>query len=102
LRNKEIDADVIKARIDAKTKVSSDLALMDDDLNDGQAPQVIQMIAMALQQQSQAMSNGLMQIAAMNAESNRAVIEAITKPKITTVIRDPKTNKLVGSEQRVE
>ena len=97
-----VTADVAKTRIDAKTKVSDDVAMLDDDMNEGQPSQMVQLIVGALQAQSQQMTEGLQQVAMMNMQSNQAVIEAITKPKVTTIIRDPRTKELIGSEQRVE
>jgi hypothetical protein len=104
LEAERISADERKARRDAKAKAPESVALMDDDLNEEMAPltAIINSIAMALQQQSQSLNDSLQQIAMMNAQSNQAVIEAITKPKVTTIIQDPKTKKMVGSIQRTE
>ena len=112
LKDKQINADFakhemttkaesVKARMDAKTKVSEEVALSDPDLNDGVPPMgvIIDAITQAFQIQSENLARSLEQIALMNAQSNQAVIEAITKPKVTRVIRDPKTKELLGSEQ---
>lgn len=103
LEAERISADVKKSRMDAKSRAPEMVSMMDEEMNEEPPLNIlINAIASALAQQSQNLNAGLQQIAAMNAQSNQAVIEAISKPKITTVIRDPKTNQLIGSEQRSE
>jgi hypothetical protein len=97
-------ADVTKARMDAKVKSNAETALFDSDMNEGNAPMagMMQAVVEALQIQSENMNRGLEQVAAMNLQSNNAVIDAITRPKKTVLLRDPRTNSLMGAEQVTE
>lgn len=88
IKNKEIEADLIKTRIESKATASPEMAMMDGDLNDGMPP-----LALMMAQFSEAINNGLMAVAQSQAQGNQAVIEALTKPK--QVIRD-ETGKIAG------
>ncbi len=88
IKNKEIEADIIKTRIDAKASATPEMAMMDGDLNDGTPP-----LALMMAQFAEAISNGLMTVAQAQAQGNQAVIEAITKPK--QVVRD-ESGKIAG------
>lgn len=88
IKQKQIEADLIKTRIETKANASPEMALMDGDLNDGTPP-----LALMMAQFSEAINNGLMAVAQSQAQGNQAVIEALTKPK--QVIRD-ETGKIAG------
>jgi len=88
IKNKEIEADLIKTRMENKAAASPEMALMDSDLNGGTPP-----LALMMAQFSEAINNGLMAVAQSQAQGNQAVIEALTKPK--QVIRD-ETGKIAG------
>jgi len=83
VEKEKISADLTKTRIDAKTKVSPDLAMTDNDMNEGEAP-----IAVIMAQ----MTNALGMIAQMQQQGNQAVIEAIQNPPPRQVIRDANGN----------
>jgi len=87
LEGKRIDADLIKARMDAKTKASPELAMTDDDLNEGGAPIVAMMDNLA-----NALNQGLQTIAQIQTQGNQAVIQAIQNPPPREVIRDENGN----------
>jgi len=88
IKNKEIEADIIKTRMETKVNASPEMAMMDGDLNEGVPP-----LALMMAQFSEAINNGLMAVAQSQAQGNQAVIEALTKPK--QVIRD-ETGKIAG------
>jgi len=88
IKNKEIEADLIKTRMENKAAASPEMALMDSDLNGGTPP-----LALMMAQFSEAINNGLMAVAQSQTQGNQAVIEALTKPK--QVIRD-ETGKIAG------
>lgn len=85
-----VDGDVKKSRFDAKTKVSPDQAMSDDDLNEGPSPLTImvQQMAQMMDQQSQGIMQGLQNIAQIQAQGNQAVIQAIQNPPPRIVERD--------------
>src|SRR5690606_38602900 len=82
--------DLSKARIDAKTKVSPDVALSDGELNEGQAP-----VMMMMQQLSEGIMMGLQQIASMQSQNSQQIIQAIQNPPARQVIRDQQ-GKIAG------
>lgn len=87
---KKLESDDRKNRLDAKTKVSPDVALSDPDMSgDGEVTPLAKLIT----QLGETLSQGLMQIAQMQAQGNQQVIEAISRPK--TVVRD-KQGKIQG------
>lgn len=88
IKNKEIDADIIKTRIEAKANATPEMVMMDGDLNEGAPPLAVMMAGFA-----EAINNGLMTVAQAQAQGNQAVIEALTKPK--QIIRD-ETGKIAG------
>ncbi len=90
LENKKIEADLIKVRIDAKTNMSPDMAIMDGDLNGGEPP-----MAAVMNQFAQTINSGLMTVAEMQMQGNQAVIQAIQNPPARQVIRD-KNGNMIG------
>lgn len=91
LENKKIEADLVKSRIDAKSKVSPDLAMSDTDLNGGVEITPMQQMMMQL---SETLVNGLQTIAQMQAQGNQAVVAAIQNPPAREVIRDASGNMI--------
>lgn len=91
LESKKIEADLAKTRIDAKSKVSPDLAMSDIDLNGGAEITPMQQMMMQL---SETLVNGLQTIAQMQAQGNQAVVEAIQNPPAREVIRDANGNMI--------
>lgn len=91
LENKKIEADLVKTRIDAKSKVSPDLAMSDTDLNGGVEITPMQQMMMQL---SETLVNGLQTIAQMQAQGNQAVVAAIQNPPPREVIRDANGNMI--------
>ena len=87
LENKKIEADIIKTRIDAKTRISPEMALGDTDLNEGVPPMVLMN-----QQLSQTLVEGLTMIAEIQAQGNQAVVDAIQNPPPRQIIRDANGN----------
>lgn len=87
LKNKQIDADLIKTRIEAKSNLSPDMVMMDGDLNEGEPP-----IAAIMNQFAQTIGDGLLTVAQMQAQGQQAVIEAIQNPPPREVIRDANGN----------
>ncbi len=88
LKNKELEAEVLKATLEAKASVSPDVALADPMLNNGVSP-----IAAMMAEFSQSIRDGLMAVAQSQAMGNQAVLEQLSKPK--QVIRD-ETGKIAG------
>lgn len=88
LEHQRLASEERKAVLEAKTKVSADVAMADPDFNGGQSP-----IGIMVAQMSENFSQGLKQIAELQIESNEQVINAITAPK--EVIKD-RDGKLVG------
>lgn len=84
--------ELTKERINAKTKVSPDLAMSDPDLNNGMEVTPMQS---AIENLGKTLTDGLMQMAVMQAQSNQQVIAAVTKPK--KVVRG-KDGKIAGVE----
>jgi len=80
----KIKADVDKTRIDAKTKVSPDVAMSDNELQD-EGPSPMERI---MAQFAQMMLQGFQQIAQQQAQGNQAVIQAIAAPRTTEIVRD--------------
>lgn len=91
LENKKIEAELVKTRIDAKSKVSPDLAMSDTDLNGGVEITPMQQMMMQL---SETLVNGLQTIAQMQAQGNQAVVAAIQNPPPREVIRDASGNMI--------
>lgn len=86
----KMDHDIMKAKLDAKSKVSPELAMSDPDFNDGNKitpmAQMIEQLAITLQQ-------GLLQLAQIQNEGNERVIEAVNRPRKVKVKRD-KNNRM--------
>lgn len=91
LENKKVDADLVKSRIDAKTKVSPDVAMSDTDMNDSEVTPMAAMMA----QLADTLTQGLAAIAQIQAQGNQAVVEAIQNPPVREVIRDA-SGKIAG------
>lgn len=105
LRSKEIDADIEKHRISINADIVKSVIegrKQAETQEDNGEPNTADIIAGVLQQESEKMADGFRQIAEMNMQNIDAVVEAINKPKVTTIIRDLKTKELIGSEQRTE
>lgn len=110
LRNKELESKHIlemhkiksgdlKTRLDAKGQATENAAMADPDMHEGPSP-----IDMLIQQQEQttaqliaAMTQGLQQIAQAQAQSNVAVIKAVTATKSAT--KDRNGNWVVRVDQ---
>lgn len=90
IEQRKIEADVFKARLDAKTKVSGDLALMDPEISEGGQviSQLMQVFGDGLATIAATQEAGFQNMAMMQAESNQSIISAITAPKRTQIIRD--------------
>lgn len=84
LAHRKIDADILKAKLTAKTKAAPDVAMSDPEMHDGQTTPMAQM----MQGFAQMMMTGFQQIAAQQAQGNQQIIAAISAPKKTEVIRD--------------
>lgn len=87
LEQESIKADLIKTRIDAKTKASPDVAMSDTDLNEGEPPMMAMMMQLA-----NSLNQGLGMIAQIQQQGNQAVIEALQNPPPRQVIRDQNGN----------
>lgn len=87
VEQEKIKSEVVKTRIDAKTKAAPDVALTDTDLNEGQPPMVMMMNQLAT-----TLNQGLGMIAQIQQQGNQAVIEAIQNPPPRQVIRDQNGN----------
>ena len=94
LEDKRINSDMTKARMDAKTKASPDVAMSDEDMNEGQGPMAAMMmqLADALNQGLQALAQIQAQNTQATIQGNQAVIEAIQNPAPRKVIRDAQGN----------
>lgn len=100
LENKKIDADLVKARLDAKKTVGSEVSMTDPEMHDnGVSPLAIMMqqFAQTSQEQTavlgaslQQLGQGLAQSAQTQAQSTALLAQAINKPK--TVQRDADGN----------
>lgn len=103
IENKKIQADVVKARISAKSYASADLAMVDPELNEGGvAPIAVVLDQVAQQSQQQVAAMGAMieslslaqqQAAQQQAQSTALLAQAITAPK--KVVRD-KDGNVIG------
>lgn len=90
VEHKKVDADVQKAKFDAKSKMHPELAMSDPELYDASGAPMAQMInqlQQSMQMQSETLNNALLQIAQMQAAGNQALIQAVTKPK-EAIIKD--------------
>lgn len=87
LEKEKINADLTKHRIDAKLKVTPEIAMTDQDINAGQAP----MVAM-LAELEQRIGQGLQMIANAQMQGQAAIIQAIQNPPPRTIIRDENGN----------
>jgi len=87
VEQEKIKSEVVKTRIDAKTKAAPDVALTDTDLNEGEPPMVMMMNQLAT-----TLNQGLGMIAQIQQQGNQAVIEAIQNPPPRQVIRDQNGN----------
>jgi hypothetical protein len=88
LKNKELEAEIMKAKLEAKASVPADVALLDPLLNDGSSP-----MADIMAQFSQSIKDGLMAVAQSQVIGNQAVLEQLAKPK--QIIRD-QSGKIAG------
>lgn len=88
MESERIRADSAKSRMEAKSKVSPDMAMTDPDFHEDGAP-----IVKMMEEQSEALMEGLQKIAQIQADSSQAIIDAMTKPK--TVIRD-RSGRITG------
>lgn len=88
LKNKELEAEILKATLEAKASVSPDVALTDPMLNGGVSP-----MAAMMAEFSQSIRDGLLAVAQSQAMGNQAVLEQLSKPK--QIVRDS-TGKIAG------
>jgi hypothetical protein len=91
LEDKKIQADLALARIEAKKVASPDMAMADPELYEsGVAPmaQLMDNFTQAIVQSNQTTAMGLEQLSQIQAQSTQAIIQAVTAPKRTEVVRD--------------
>ena len=93
LENKKVDADLTKSRIDAKTKVTPDVAMSDKDMNEGEVTPMVEIAS----QLANTLTQGLAMVAQMQAEGNQAVVKALQNPPERKIIRDAQ-GKIAGVE----
>lgn len=87
LEKEKIGADLAKTRMDAKLKITPEMAITDPDFNDGAAP----MVAM-LAELEQRIGQGLQMLAQAQMQGQQAIIQAIQNPPPRTIIRDANGN----------
>lgn len=94
LEHTKVNASLVEKRIEAKTRIPMEIAMVDPDLQEGQ----VTPLEVMLQQQgesmmvlAQSLSEGLQRIAEMQQQSNAAIVESLNRPKVTT-ITDAKGN----------
>ena len=87
LKEKQIDLEFKRFKIDAKTRVSEEVALSDDDLNEGEAPmgKITDAIVEALAKQGQAIET----MARKQDVANERLYAALTRPK--KIVTDSET-----------
>lgn len=84
LELEKIDAGKRKDRLDAKTKVSPDVAMSDPEMNDSEVTPMMQMFGQMLEQIDQRFQ----QMAQLQAQGDAQIIQTIMLPRKTEVIRD--------------
>lgn len=90
LELEKIDAGKRKDRLDAKTKVTPDIAMSDPDMNEGEITPVAQM----MHDLAQMIGQGFQQMAQLQAHGDQSIIHALSQPRQTQVIR--------GADGRIE
>lgn len=85
LEAEKIKTERLKARLDAKSKVPVEVALTDPDLQEEGVQSPLQQMMMVMMQTLQ---QGFTQMAQIQAEGNRQVIEAIKNPPPRQIVRD--------------
>lgn len=92
LELEKIGAGKIKDRLDAKTKVTPDVAMSDPDMNEGEVTPMTQQFT----QMMQSIAQGFQQLAMLQAKGDQAIMQAISQPRQTTAIRG-KDGKIEGA-----
>lgn len=85
LEAQKLELEKLKLRLDAKTKMSPEVAMTDPDVQpEGQESPLQQMIMML----AQTMQQGFAQMAQIQTQSNQQVIQAIQNPPARQIVRD--------------
>lgn len=85
LEVKKLQAEVIKAQLEAKQNVHPDVAATDPQMNPGGVAPIQQ----SMSQLSQMITQGFQQIAQQQAHSAAMILQAISQPRHTKVVRGP-------------
>jgi hypothetical protein len=82
----KINAEQLKARLDAKSKAPMEVALSDVDMNETQSPLVT--LLSQFQEQATNTQQALMMLAQSQNNGTATIVDALTRPKRVEVIRD--------------
>ena len=85
LEAEKLKVETLKLRLDAKAKVSPEVALTDSDMQEEGQQSPLQQMMMVL---AQTMQQGFAQMAQIQTQSNQQVIQAIQNPPARQIVRD--------------